>query len=272
MNLLEAIVLGAVQGATEFLPISSSGHLILARYWFGWEMPEERALIFDLALHGGTLLAILLYFGRDLLRFFSALMSADPQRATDKRLAWGILLGCIPAGLAGLLFDDPIENFFRNQFALIAVLLIAVGLLMGAADRFGKKARALTEVRLTDAAAIGIAQAFALIPGFSRSGITMTAGLMMGLEREAAARFSFLLSAPITIAAVAYGGKKALGAGIPSDFVVPMLAGAVTSAVVGLACVAFLIKFLKTKSLAPFVIYRIVIGVATLLHLWLAGR
>ncbi len=269
---MQAIWLGILQGVTEFLPISSSAHLILMRYWFGWEIGNPQAeLMFDVALHVGTLLAIVLYFWRDLVRLASALFSRQHERMVERRLAWSILIGCIPAALAGALFENAIENFFREQYALISGLLIGVGMLMALADRLGRKTRMLESIGLLDGLLIGIAQAFALIPGFSRSGITIIAGLMLGLQREAAARFSFLLATPITFGAAVWSFRHVLQEGLPSRMAVPMLAGALTSMVVGWLCIAFLLRYLRTGSLMPFVVYRAGVGVATLIRIATVG-
>lgn len=272
MDLAHAIWLGILQGITEFLPISSSAHLILMRYWFGWEIADPQAeLMFDVALHVGTLMAILLYFWRELVRLAGALLSNTPERAVERRLAQGILLGCIPAALVGALFEAPIEEFFRAQYGLISGLLIGVGLLMALADWRGRKTRALESMGLLDALLIGVAQAFALIPGFSRSGITIIAGLALGLQREAAARFSFLLATPITFGAAVWSFRHALKEGIPQEMAVPMLAGALSSMVVGWLCIAFLLRYLRTRSLMPFVVYRVGAGVATLIRIATVG-
>ncbi len=272
MDLLQAIWLGILQGLTEFLPISSSGHLILMRYWFGWEIGDPQVeLMFDLALHVGTLVAIVMYFWRDLVRIGSSVFSNDPARVVDRRLAWGILVGCIPAALVGALFDDVIEEYFRSQYALIAGLLIGIGILMAVVDRLGRKTRSIESVGVIDAFLIGMAQSFALIPGFSRSGITIVAGLMLGLQREAAARFSFLLATPITFGAAAWSFRKAFKEGIPAEMVVPMLAGGAAALVVGWLCIAFLIRYLRTRSLMPFVVYRVIIGGATLVRFFTGG-
>ncbi len=272
MDLMQAIWLGILQGLTEFLPISSSAHLILMRYWFGWEIGDPQTeLMFDLALHVGTLVAIVMYFWRDLARIGGAVFSSDPTRIVDKRLAWGILVGCIPAALVGALFDEVIEEFFRSQYALIGSLLIGIGILMAVVDRLGRKERSIESMGVIDAFLIGVAQAFALIPGFSRSGITIIAGLMLGLQREAAARFSFLLATPITFGAAVWSFRKAFKEGIPPDMIVPMLAGGASALVVGWLCIAFLIRYLRTRSLMPFVVYRVVIGVATLVRFFTGG-
>ncbi|MDW8106344.1 MAG: undecaprenyl-diphosphatase UppP [Armatimonadota bacterium] len=265
MDILQAIWLGVLQGLTEFLPISSSAHLILMRFWFGWEIGDPQAeLVFDVALHVGTLTAIVAYFWRDLARLARAAFSRAPEHAVDKRLAWSIVVGCVPAAIVGALFEDPIEAFFRSQYALIAGLLIGIGILMAVVDWCGRKQRALESVGMMDALLIGVAQACALIPGFSRSGITIVAGLMLGLQREAAARFSFLLATPITFGAAVWSFRNLFTGGVPHELVVPMIAGGAAAMVVGWLCIAFLLRYLRTRSLMPFVVYRVVVGAATL--------
>jgi undecaprenyl-diphosphatase len=272
LDLYQAIWLGVLQGITEFLPISSSAHLILMRYWFGWEIADPQTeLMFDVALHAGTLMAILLYFWRDLVRLASALLENTPERAVERRLAWGILIGCIPAALAGSLFEEPIEQFFRAQYGLISGLLIGVGLLMALVDWRGRKVRALESIGLLDALLIGVAQALALIPGFSRSGITIIAGLALGLQREAAARFSFLLATPITVGAALWSFRHLLKTGVPDGMAVPMVVGALTAMVVGWLSIAFLLNYLRTRSLMPFVVYRVGVGLATLVRIAFVG-
>ncbi|MDM7460588.1 MAG: undecaprenyl-diphosphatase UppP [bacterium] len=272
MDILQAIWLGVLQGLTEFLPISSSAHLILMRFWFGWEMGDPQAeLVFDVALHAGTLTAIVVYFWRDLTRIAGAAFSTAPERAVDKRLAWGIAIGCLPAALVGVRFEEPIEEFFRSQYALIAGLLIGIGVLMAIVDRLGRKERSLESLGILDALLIGVAQACALVPGFSRSGITMIAGLMLGLQRESAARFSFLLATPITFGAAVWSFRNLFKGDIPADMIAPMVAGGAAAMVVGWLCIAFLIRYLRTRSLMPFVVYRIAIGLATLGKVFFGG-
>ena len=272
MDLNQAIWLGVLQGITEFLPISSSAHLILMRYWFGWEIADPQTeLMFDVALHVGTLMAILLYFWRDWARLAGAFFDNAPERAAERRLTWGILIGCIPAAVVGALFEEPIEQFFRAQYGLISGLLIGVGLLMALVDWRGRKERALESIGLLDALLIGVAQALALIPGFSRSGITIIAGLALGLQREAAARFSFLLATPITFGAAIWSFRHLLTTGVPDGMAVPMLTGALTAMVVGWLSIAFLLSYLRTRSLMPFVVYRVGVGVATLVRIAFVG-
>lgn len=268
MNGWNAIWLGILQGLTEFLPISSSAHLILARFWFNWDLPTgHEELLFDLALHVGTCAALILYFWRDLGRFLRAIVSGDPAERVNKRLAWGIVLGCLPAALVGALFEEPIEAIFRERVALICAFLIGVGVLMGLADWIGAKHRAMEGLSLLDAFLIGCAQALALLPGFSRSGITITAGLLLGFQREAAARFSFLLSVPITLGAALWSFRKVFQTGIPTELVMPMAMGTGASTLVGLLSIAFLLNYLRTRTLLPFVIYRLLLGSITLWHL-----
>ncbi len=194
MDYLHVIVLALIQGITEFLPISSSGHLVLVPAFLGW---EDQGLAFDVAVHVGTLLAVLAYFRQDLLRIISATVStlAGGKASAESRLGWGVILATIPVGIVGFLGKDWIEANLRSA-VVVALATIGFGLLLWWADYRSSRARSLTQLNWRDVAIIGAAQAVALIPGTSRSGITMTAGLMMGLDREAAARFSFLLSIP----------------------------------------------------------------------------
>jgi undecaprenyl-diphosphatase len=270
ITITEAIVLGVVQGLAEFLPISSSGHLILVPWLLGW---PQHGLTFDLALHLGTSIALLGYFWRDWLVLASAvvrgLSDAKARASHEWRLAWFIVLGCIPAAVVGVLFEDVIEATFR-QPALIAVLLMAFGLLLLVADRVGKRERALEQITLADALVIGCAQVLALAPGVSRSGITMTAGLFRGLDRGTAARFSFLLSAPITVAAALYKLRVLVREPLSGSEAVAFLVGIATAAVVGALAIGFLLRYLQRQPVDVFVWFRLVAG-ATVLGLVYAG-
>ena len=261
ITLLVAVGLGAMQGVTEFLPISSSAHLILARDVFGWSFGDERAnLLFDVVLHVGTMLAVVLFFRKDLLRIFGGLLSRDQERRADSRLGWYILLGTIPAALAGVLFEEPIEQFFRQRVDVIISLLAGVGVLMWVADRLGKKRRDLGQVTLLDALLMGVAQASALMPGVSRSGATITTGLALGLKREDAARFSFLLSTPAIVGAALWT-LKGVGKMEMVEGAVPLLiAGFLASLVFGMASIGFLLRFLEKRTVLAFTIYRILIA------------
>jgi undecaprenyl-diphosphatase len=260
ITIFEAIVLGVVQGLAEFLPISSSGHLILVPWLLGW---PEHGLTFDLALHLGTSVALLSYFWRDWLGLGKAVLhgvvDAQARASTEWRLAWLIVLGCLPAAVVGVLFEDVIEAMLR-QPALIALLLMVFGLVLLAAERVGRKSRVLHQVTLTDALVIGFAQVLALAPGVSRSGITMTAGLFQGLDRGAAARFSFLLSAPITVAAALFKLRVLLKQPLTSSEVAAFVVGIVTAGIVGALAIGFLLRYLQRQPVNLFVWYRLAMG------------
>jgi undecaprenyl-diphosphatase len=263
MSVLEAIVLGIVQGLTEFLPISSSGHLRIVPAFAGWEDPGAA---FTAVTQLGTMAAVLLYFRHDLLRigraWVASIVHRDRRHGVDARLGWIIVLGTIPIGILGLVFKDQIESGARNLY-LIGTTLIVLGLVLLLAERVGKRERGVESIGLRDGLAIGLAQAAALVPGVSRSGATITAGLFRGLEREAAARFSFLLSVP----AVVLSGLFELGSinsGGREIGVVALVAATVFAFVVGYAAIAFLLRFLATHSTGIFVAYRIVLGVVVL--------
>ena len=260
MNLFHAAVLGALQGFAEVLPISSSAHLILIPWLLKW---PESGLTFDVALHLGTFLALSLYFWRDIIEmvvsFFDAL-AARRLNTPARRLPFLIIAATIPAGVVGKLFEHQIEAIFRSNQLLIAVFLVVFGLILGAVDLFGRKRLILDEIKPTSALTIGLMQCLALIPGVSRSGITITAGLMLGFTRESAARFSFLMSLPIVAGAALLKTVHLLKHGIPAGEGMPMLVGIVFSAVTGYISVAFLLRFVQKKSLSPFVWYRVIIG------------
>jgi undecaprenyl-diphosphatase len=263
MDFVQAIVLAIVQGLSEFLPISSSGHLILIPHFFGW---SDQGLAFDVAVHIGTLLALLAYFRRQLGTMASAWFdSVFRQKHTrDSRLAWQILVATVPVGLAGLLFADYIEEHFRNPL-FVAGTLTFFGVLMYLADRFGRGDKDELSLSWPQAFAIGCAQALALMPGTSRSGITMTAGRALGLSRSGAARFSFLLAIPGIGAAGAYEGLKLVTAPGPVDWQ-PMAVGVVFAALSGIACIHFLIRFIERIGLLPFTLYRIVLAAVIVWH------
>lgn len=263
MSALQAVVLAIVQAVTEFLPISSSGHLILVPRFLGW---SDQGLSFDVATHAGTLLAILLYFRRDVtdlvLGFFTGKPRSIHVEYAPRPMATAIILGTIPAGVAGLLLKDWIATEARNPL-LIAGTAIFYGLLLGFADRKGEKYREIDSVGYLDALIIGVAQALALVPGTSRSGITMTAALFLGLTRPAAARFSFLLSIPITAAACILDAVDLIQAGDPAQYV-PMAIGLAVSAVAGYVVIAGLLAWLRRQPLTVFVVYRVILGLVLL--------
>jgi undecaprenyl-diphosphatase len=258
--LLEAALLGVVQGLTEFLPISSSGHLILVPYFLGW---PDQGLSFDIATHTGTLLAIVAYFHRDLRDLIVGFFTGRPQSSdgefAPRFMALAIAAGTIPAGLVGYFFKDWIETQARSPL-LIAGTTFFYGLLLFVADRAGRQERTLSQVGWGDALVIGCAQALALVPGTSRSGITITAALLLGLTRPAAARFSFLLVVPISVLVAAKDAKDLMDAGVGRAELVPMAIGLLVSALVGYAVIAWLLAWLRRRSLTVFVVYRIVLA------------
>lgn len=258
----QALVLALVQGLTEFLPISSSAHLILVPALLDW---PDQGLAFDVAVHVGTLAAVLWYFRRDLRSLWQGWRESITRRemSHEGRLAWAILLGTIPVGLVGLLAGDWIELNLRSTL-VIATTTIAFGLLLGWADWAHRGERSEYQLRWKDVAIVGLAQALALIPGTSRSGITITAGLMAGLSREGSARFAFLLSIPTIFLA---GGLKGVDlvtqqTAVPLDL---LLLGTVVSGISAYFCIAVFIRLLALMGMAPFVIYRLILGVVLLL-------
>jgi undecaprenyl-diphosphatase len=263
----QAIVLGIVQGLTEFLPVSSSGHLILVPYFLHW---PDQGLGFDIATNTGTLIAILAYFHRDVRDLITGFLTNAPRSRDGefipRPLAWAIVVGTIPAGIAGLLAKHWIENYARDP-RLIAATTFFYAILLFVADRVGRKTRLLDQVTMMDGVIVGCAQALALIPGTSRSGITITAALLLGFARPAAARFIFLLTIPISILAAGKEAKDLIAAGVGRAELVPMAIGLVVSAVVGYVVIAWLLAWLRKRDLTVFVVYRVILAaviVATL--------
>jgi len=261
MDISQQIILAIVQGLTEFLPISSSAHLILIPKLVGW---ADQGLSFDVAVHVGTLSAVVIYFRQEL-----TLMAGDwtqsiikRKQTENSRLAWGVLIGTIPVGLFGLFFKDIIETSLRSPL-VIALSTILFGLLLWWADARGKRERNEHSLSLKDILIIGIAQAIALIPGTSRSGITITAGLMLGLSRAAAARFSFLLSIPVIMLAGLLSTIDLITDNTHIDWQILLTAGSI-SALTAYLCIHFFLKLLDRIGMLPFVIYRLVLGVILL--------
>ena len=260
MNILHAAVLGALQGFAEVLPISSSAHLILVPWLLHW---PESGLTFDVALHLGTFLALTIYFRRDIIEMARGAWDAITHRSLDtpaRRLPFLIIAATVPAAVIGKLFEQQVEEIFRSNPLLIASVLILFGIILGIVDIAGRKQLALNEIKPTSALTIGLFQCLALIPGVSRSGITITAGLMLGFTRESAARFSFLLSLPIVCGAALLKSIHLIKHGIPAGEGLPMLIGILVSAVTGYISVAFLLKFVQKRSISPFVWYRVIAG------------
>lgn len=258
MDSIQAIVLALVQGICEFLPISSSGHLVLVPHFFGW---PDQGLAFDVAVHVGTLFAVVTYFRRELGAMIRAWFGSIAGRGMtpDAKLAWCVILGTIPVGLVGLFLGGVIEEKLRNPLA-VATSLAVFGALMWIADRYGRRERDELSVGWRDAILIGCAQALALMPGTSRSGVTMTMARALGLTREGAARFSFLLAVPGIGMAGAYEGLKLVtDAGHTVDWPVIGL-GVAVAAVTGYLCITWLLRVINRIGLGPFAIYRFLVA------------
>jgi undecaprenyl-diphosphatase len=257
MDALQAIVLGIVQGLTEFLPISSSGHLRIVPAFFGWEDPGAA---FTAVIQLGTMAAVLLYFRADLWRIAVAwvrsLRDAEVRRTLDARLGWYIILGTIPISVVGLALKDPIENEFRT-LELIGVTLIVFGLVMLAAEKVSRRDRDISDITARDGLLIGAAQALALVPGVSRSGATISAGLLLNFNRTAAARYSFLLSVPAVVLSGLFELRHIGEGGTPLG---PTIIATVLAFISGYASIAFLLRYLASHSIAVFVGYRVLLG------------
>lgn len=267
MTSFQALVLGLIQGLTEFLPISSSAHLALAPWFFGWQDP---GLAFDVALHFGTLLAVLWFFRKEWAQLIAAVISIVRKRRVEtveeKRVIF-LILATIPGAIGGLLLEEKAETVFRAQ-ALTATALILMGVILWAADRFSRMTRDLTTMRWLDAVLIGIAQVVALVPGVSRSGSTITAGRVLGFNRESAAVFSFLMSMPITAAAIVLKGPEVLR---ESGMSAPLIIGVVSAALSSWLAIAVLLRYVARHSYGIFALYRVVLGVVVLALLYARG-
>ncbi len=274
LEFLEAIFLGVVQGLTEFLPVSSSGHLLLGQYFLG--MDQDRfGLTFDAAIHTGTVAAVISFFWRDLLRMGGAFVRSlrGPNfEERDQRMAYLILVATIPAGVIGLLFQGFFESQVRSPW-LVAFNLVLVGVLFIAGEVVGRQTRTSDKLGFKEAVGIGLAQTVALFPGVSRSGATITLGLFLGLRRDEAARFSFLMSVPITTAAALLSLAEAFGSGIDAGDALLFAVGSVTSGVVGYLAIRFLLDYLAGHSLRVFAYYRFALAavVVVLLLLGVGG-
>lgn len=259
MDLLRSVILGIVQGLTEFLPISSSAHLAIVPQLLGWEDPGAA---YTAVVQIGTELAVVLYFWRDIWTigsgWFRGLVSAEARQAKEWRMGWFIIIGSTPIVILGLLLEDLIDREFRNLW-FIGATLIVMGLVLGLAERLGRKTKPIDDLSARDAILLGLAQACALVPGVSRSGATISMGLFLGYERQAATRYAFLLAIPAVVGAGVYklkdipGGENAYGT-------VPTIVGTAVSFVVGLAVIHWLLKYVSNHSYAPFVIYRVLLG------------
>lgn len=266
--MLDIIILGIVQGIAEFLPISSSAHLILVREIFkiGFDVVGSIDLTFDLALHFGTLLAIIIYFFKDLWNLLKDGVTKGIKTANGK-IFWYLILATIPAGLIGFLFEDFFDSFFRQKLIIIAIALIGMGLIIYFVDKNSKSNKTIKELTWKDALMIGCAQVFALIPGFSRSGTTITAGRLLKLNREEAAKFSFYLSVPIIAGASLITLVKSDTFNIIISNLGIFVLGITISFIVGILCISFLLKYIKKHNFEIFMWYRLIIGVFIILTL-----
>ncbi|MGI6128493.1 MAG: undecaprenyl-diphosphatase UppP [bacterium] len=255
MNLLQAVVLGIVQGLGEFLPISSSAHLVLMPWLFDW---PDSGLVFDVALHVGTMLAVIVFFWRELLEI--VYFGLTEPRSRDGKLFWYLAAASVPGAVFGYLFEEQAETVFRSPFVIVWTLA-TLGLLLWWADLKGRKMRQIEDLTWRDSILVGISQALAIVPGVSRSGITMTAGLIAGMKRETAARFSFLLSVPIIAGAAVYKLRHLRLAMVD----LPFIAGVLTAAVVGYLSIRFLLQYLRRGSYFVFAVYRFALAVLILI-------
>jgi undecaprenyl-diphosphatase len=272
-TLLQALVMGAVQGLTEFLPISSSGHLIIVPFLFGWDDAFITSLAFSVMLHIGTLLALLVYFRADWFRLVPAGLAAVRDRSfrgdPDRRLAWLLVAATIPAAVAGLLLDDLIETSFR-EIGLVAVTTVVGGGIIWLADRNGSHSKGVNDVSLRVAVGIGAAQAVALVPGISRSGISISAARFAGLDRASAARFSFLMATPVTAGAAVFEVRRLVTgeAGVEVS-IGALVVGTIAAFVAGAIAIGGLLRYLRSSSLELFVWYRLALA-AIVVVVWLA--
>jgi undecaprenyl-diphosphatase len=271
-TILQAAVIGIVQGLTEFLPVSSSAHLILVPRLLGWDNAFLNSAAFDVMLHVGTLIALVGYFARDLVRLLVAFLASLRDRTLagdpERRLAWLLLVSVIPAAALGAALESFFDTYFRERLALVAVFLVVGAGVLWLAERQGRRERGLLQMRLRDAIIIGAAQALALFPGVSRSGITIAAGLFLGLQRAAAARFAFLMAVPVIAGAGLWKARELIGvpAGVADEPAV-LLSGMVAAAISGVLAIGLLLRLLRGHSTGLFIAYRLVF--AAVVFAWL---
>lgn len=268
MSFIEILILGFIQGVAEFLPISSSAHLIIFRDLFGIGsgMSANMELTFDIALHFGTLLAIGVFFFKDFIKMISKGFTKG-VKDNDGKILWYLVAATIPAAIVGVLFEDVIENIIRSNYVVIALALAIMGVIIYLADKYSKESKDIKKMTLKDAVIIGCSQVFALIPGFSRSGTTIAAGRVLGLERESAAKFSFFLSAPVVLGAVLLQLLKESAWSVILANMSTFILGILVSFIVGILCIKFLLKYLQKHNFKIFMIYRIVLALVVLIYI-----
>ena len=274
MNIFQSIILGIVQGITEFLPISSSAHLVIVPYLFKWEIPSEEAFVFNILIQVASLVGVFAFFWRDIYHILRAMLSGiiekKPFAESDAKLGWYLILATIPAGVIGLLLKDQVEAAFDSPTITAFFLLITAALLV-VAEKVGKRNRSLNELDWKDSLTIGFFQAIAIFPGISRSGSTITGGMIRNLERPPAARFAFLMSIPIMLAAGLLGVKDLLEVPNVTSLMVVFIPGFIASAVVSFLAIGWLLRFLNKYPLYVFAIYCVGLSVLTFLTVLLRG-
>lgn len=267
MTFFQAIILGIVQGLTEFLPVSSSGHLVLVPFLLNWTLDPQKAFLFDVLVQLGTLAAVFVYFRKDLLdilkAFFSGIKARKPFEEANSRLGWYIILATIPAGAIGLLLQNQVEAFFNSPI-WTAVFLFLTAVLLTVSELWSKKTRELETMNVKDSLIIGFFQALSIFPGVSRSGSTITGGLTQGFKRQSAARFSFLMSIPVMLAAGLLSVIKLIKMDGVLSFLPVLLLGFVIAGVVGYFAIKWFIGYLKEKSLLPFAAYCAVLAIVVI--------
>lgn len=267
MSLLQAILLGIIQGITEFLPISSSAHLVLVPFLLGWKLPAEQAFTFDVLVQDGTLLAVIIYYWKDLMSiavsFVRSLLRGKPFSEPDARLGWYLILATVPAGLFGLLIKKQVEAAFASPAATGIFLFVTAGMLF-LGETIGKRCRSLDSINWLDALIIGVFQAFSIFPGVSRSGATLTGGMQRNFDRPSAARFAFLMSIPVMVAAGLLETLDLLKSPELGSFLPVVALGTLVAAVVGYFAIRWLISYLMRHSLKVFAYYCIALGIVTL--------
>lgn len=274
MNIIQAIILGIVQGITEFLPISSSAHLVLVPFFLGWKFPADQVFIFDVLVQLGTLVAVIVFFWKDLLgiiiAWVKALLKGKPFESPQARMGWYLILATIPASILGLLLKDVVEAAFHSALAVGIFLLVTAGLLT-LAEVLGKRNRAEKDFNWKDALWMGIAQAGAIFPGVSRSGSTITGGMLRHLDRPTAARFSFLMSIPVMLAAGLLSILDLFDMPSLGSFILPLILGFLAAALVGYISIRWLLAYLARRSFYAFAIYCTVLGLLTIVVALIKG-
>lgn len=275
MDILQAIVLGVVQGLTEFLPVSSSAHLVLVPWLLGWQFDPKAKFVFDVLVQNGTLVAVIAYFWKDLWYLARAVVTGlwrrQPFATSDARLGWAVVIATVPAVVIGLLLKDFFESVFASPLATAGLLLVTAALLTFT-ERYGRRERDLTTLTWLDAVVIGLMQAVAILPGVSRSGATIAGGLARGLDRPAAARFSFLMSVPVMLGAGLVAAKDLLEIPDFTAFLPAVIAGFIAAAVVGYASIGWLLGFIRRRPLYGFAVYCVLVSLSCLAYgLWGRG-